>query len=101
MELEIQNFRFTKCTNNNCDSIYPVKLTEINKDTQMFCPKCHQEMRESHFVQCESCQTVLNFIPKLPNEEAVIYYVRKCSSCSGNLSDEKQLIPHYFPESYI
>lgn len=58
-------------------------------------------MKDSHIVQCENCQTVLKFIPKFPNEEAIIYYVNKCSQCSGTLNDEKLLRPHYFPESFI
>ena len=58
-------------------------------------------MQESHFVQCENCQTILNFLPKFPNEEAVIYYVNKCSSCSGTLKDEAKLTPNHYPESFI
>lgn len=101
MEFIIQNYHFTKCTNSKCKSIYPLILDDVNKDSQLFCPKCIDLMLHSHLVQCENCQTVLNFIPALSNEESVIFYVDKCSTCSGTLKDEKQLIPHYFPESFI
>lgn len=58
-------------------------------------------MLHSHLVQCENCLTILNFIPKQANEEAIIYYVSKCSICSGNINDEKKILSHYLPESFI
>lgn len=76
-------------------------MDDIKSDSQQFCPKCKDKMLHSHLVQCEHCQTVLNFIPALENEETVIFYVDKCSSCSGTIRDEKLLTPHYFPESFI
>jgi hypothetical protein len=100
-ELLIQDFHFTRCTNNKCKAIYPLRLEEAQKDSEQFCPKCKVAMQDSHLVQCKNCQTVLNFIPKFPNEEDIIFYVDKCSSCSGTLKDEKHLTPNYFPESFI
>ena len=97
----IQDYHFTECTNSKCKAIYPLKLNQVKQDYQQFCPKCKLAMLESHLVQCENCQTVLNFIPKFPNEEAIIFYVDKCSSCSGTTMDEKSLTPQYFPESFI
>jgi hypothetical protein len=101
LEFVIDNYHFTKCTNYKCKAIFPLKLTEISKEGQQFCPKCKAAMLNSHIVQCENCQTILKFITKFPNEEDIVFYVDKCSSCSGTIKDEKLLTPHYFPESFI
>ena len=101
MELVIVNYHFTKCTNYKCKSIFPLKLQELSGEGQQFCPKCEAAMLNSHLVQCKNCQTILNFIPKLPNEDDIVFYVDRCSTCSGSKNDEKMLTPHYFPESFI
>lgn len=101
MESAIQNLHFTKCNNLQCKTIYPLTLDDINNDYQHFCPSCKITLLNSHFVQCENCQSILNFIPALPEEETVIFYVGKCSVCSGSKKDEKHLTAHHFPESFI
>ena len=100
-EFSIQHFHFTECANNKCKAIYTLKFEEITKDSQSFCPKCKILIQESHLVQCENCQTILNFIKKIPGEEAIIFYVKKCSSCTGALHDESKLSANYFPDSFI
>ena len=100
-EFAIQNFQFSQCSNNNCKAIFPLKLDEIKNFSQQFCHKCRIAVTNSHLVQCENCQAVINFIPLFPNEEAVVFYVPKCTMCSGTIKDEKRLAPQYFPKSYI
>lgn len=101
MELVIQNSHFTKCSNNNCNTIFAVKLNEVAQLNQLFCPKCNNALNNSHLVQCKNCQAVVNFIPLFPNEEASVFYVPKCRLCSGTIKDEQHLSTQYFPKSFI
>ena len=101
MEFDIIDYHFTKCSNSQCKSFFSLKIEDINKEGEQFCPKCKSAMLNSHIVQCENCQTILNFIPKFPNEDDIVFYVDKCSSCSGTIKDEKMLTPNYYPESFI
>jgi predicted amidophosphoribosyltransferase len=89
------------CTNLQCKVIYLVSVNEINNLYQPFCPKCKLEILHSHIVQCENCQTILNFIPALKDEETAIFYVNKCSSCSGNVFDNKKLDAHFASDPLI
>jgi hypothetical protein len=52
-------------------------------------------------VQCTNCLAVVNFIGAEPNETPIIFYVEKCSHCSGTLEDEKDIVPRYYPEAFI
>jgi hypothetical protein len=101
LEIAIQNFHFCQCSNNNCKAIFPIGLEEAKKANQQFCPKCSIALTNSHLVQCENCQAIINFIPLFPKEEAVVFYVPKCTMCSGTIKDEKRLARQYFPKSFI
>lgn len=101
MRPNIQDLHFTECTNSKCRAIYPIELDTMPGDLHHFCPKCKIAILNSHLVQCESCQTILNFIPKEQNEEAVVFYVDKCSSCSGTIQDEMKLTANFFPDSFV
>ncbi len=101
MEFVIIDYHFTRCTNLHCKSIFALKIEDINEESEQFCPKCKAAMQNSHIVQCANCQTILNFIPKFPNEDDIIFFVDKCSHCSGTIKDEKRLSPHYYPESFV
>ncbi len=58
-------------------------------------------MLHSHIVQCECCQTIVNFIPAMRNEEPIVFYVEKCSFCSGTVKDEKIHAPFHYRDSFI
>lgn len=70
-------------------------------ESEQFCSKCTKSVLHSHIVQCQNCQSIVNILPPYSNEEPIIFYVDKCSLCSGTKKDEQILTPHYFPESFI
>lgn len=101
MEAVIQNYHFTKCSNNKCNAIYPLVLEDVKNSDSQFCPKCKNALSNSHLVFCENCQNLVSFIPLFIGEEAVFYYVPKCTMCFGTIKDEQRLAPQYFPKSFI
>jgi len=98
---DIQEFHFTQCSHIHCHAIFPLTLDEVNEESQHFCPKCRAELLNSHLVQCETCQSILNFIPLIPGEDATIFYVDQCSECSQSLKENTRVIPDMFRESFI
>ena len=98
---DIRNYNFIKCSNNHCSSIFPIKIEELNGNTQNFCPTCQVEMLKSHLVQCENCQSILNFIPLLEGEEAAIFYVDHCKECANDSKENKLPTPTMIREYLI
>jgi len=97
----IKDNKIVKCSNLNCAAYFTVNSKEVSNEHEHFCDNCKIEALHSHLVQCENCQSIINFIPLMESEIAIIYYVKKCSNCLGTIKDEKQIIPNYFPDSYI
>lgn len=95
------NQKFACCNNTKCKSIFPFESREILGEAGLLCPACREKMHTHHMVQCENCQSVINFIYSDPLELPVIFYVKKCSLCTGTREDEKKIVPHYFPDAFI
>ena len=93
--------RIAKCGNINCSAFFSIDIENVLKEQDHLCDNCKANALHSHLVQCENCQSILNFIPLFKNEEPIVYYVKKCSNCYGTVNDEKKLIANHFPESYI
>ena len=70
-------------------------------EIEFLCPVCRMNIETSHIVQCSSCQTIVSFIPSEPSEEPVVFYVEKCSHCSGTIQDELHMSPRYYPDAFI
>jgi len=65
------------------------------------CPACRSKIESHHLVQCKTCQSIVNFIESEPSEEPIMFYVDKCSHCSGTVEDEWEMTPFYFPDAFI
>ena len=98
---KIKNIKFTKCSNSKCNAIILCDVNEIEKDVEIFCKNCSEEILHSHIVQCKSCQTIVNFIPAMRNEEPIVFYVEKCSFCSGTIKDEAIFPPQHLRDSFM
>ena len=51
--------------------------------------------------QCQTCHTVIQFLEAEPSEQPAIYYVSKCSLCSGTVEDEKSMVPFYLTDAFM
>jgi len=45
--------------------------------------------------------SIIGFMKPFTNEESIVFYVEKCSSCNGTIEDEKRLTPYFFPDAFI
>ena len=52
-------------------------------------------------VQCENCQSIVNFIEAEPSEEPIVFNIDKCSKCNGTIEDEKKVHAVYYPDAFI
>ena len=52
-------------------------------------------------VQCNNCQSIVDFIEAEPSEEPIIFDVEKCSKCNGTVEDEQKVQAFYFPDAFI
>ena len=100
-KIETSQLSFIKCDNKKCNSIYLSNVQEVSNESEHFCPSCRKEVLQSHIVQCEHCQTVVNFIPISIKQNPVIFYVKKCSTCTGSTTEEKRLRKNNSPNLYV
>lgn len=68
---------------------------------ELLCPTCKEKMQSSHIVQCQNCQSIVNFIPAEAGEEPIVFHIEKCSLCTGTREDEKRLQAYYYPEAFM
>lgn len=93
--------KFARCNNTKCQAIFLFELREILGESGLLCPACRGKIDTHHVVQCQNCQSVINFLDADPSEEAAIFYVKKCSHCHGSYEDEKRLEPFYLTDAFI
>ncbi len=59
------------------------------------------KLEDHHMVQCETCQSIVNFIPADIDEVPTVLSIAKCSKCSGTIEDERRILPYEFPDVLI
>ncbi len=71
------------------------------KDGCILCPECKSKLSDYHVVQCENCQSIVGFLVPNNYEIPSVYYVKHCSNCNGNTTDEKKIESYSFPHLFI
>ena len=100
-KIKTTQLNFINCDNKKCNSIYLTDVQEVYNESEHFCPNCKEEVLQSHIVQCEHCQTVVNIIPISLNQNPVMFFVKKCSTCSGTTIEEKRLRKNNYPNLFV
>jgi hypothetical protein len=93
--------KFARCNNTKCQTIFLFEPREILGEAGILCPECRNKLDTHHVVQCQTCHTVIQFLEAEPSEQPAIYYVSKCSLCSGTVEDEKSMVPFYLTDAFI
>ena len=93
--------KFVKCNNSKCGIIFLLDSRKIAGEEGFLCGSCRPKIDTHHIVQCTNCQSIINFIPSDFMEEPVLYYVKKCSRCTGTKEDEWRIIPFQFPDAFM
>lgn len=106
MELNIENSstnlqKFTICSNSKCNKLFIIEEKEKYSDNDFLCPQCAEKIFTHHIVQCSNCHSIVDFFDMGEGEEPVVFYVRKCTHCTGNEEDEKHLQIFYSPDAMI
>lgn len=93
---------FAHCENSECRKTFIIASNDIVKDDGLLlCSYCRKKLVTHHIVQCSNCQTAVNFIPSDVEDIPLIYFVEKCSHCTGTTEDEKHISINHFPEAFI
>ncbi len=64
----------------------------------MLCPTCRDKINTHHIVQCQNCESIVDFVDADPSELPVIFNTVKCPICSDSREDGKGDVPYTFPE---
>ncbi|MCK5457909.1 MAG: hypothetical protein KAI45_12345, partial [Melioribacteraceae bacterium] len=103
IENKATNFKkFAQCDNSKCKKTFLLNSEDlVSNNGLLLCPDCLLKVSIHHSVQCTSCLAVVNFIEAEPGETPILFYVEKCTHCSGTLEDEKHIVPRYYPEAFV
>lgn len=73
--------RISICSNLQCNSIFLAELSGDMDEKNFLCPRCVNDIKNSHIVQCSCCQTIIDYIPAEDNEELIVVFVDNCEHC--------------------
>ena len=100
--IDTSSKKFAQCDNSECKKNFLVNPKDlISNNGLLLCPDCLAKVATHHSVQCTNCLAVINFLEVEPDEIPILFYVEKCTHCSGTSEDEKHIVPHYYPEAFI
>lgn len=100
--IDTNSKKFAQCNNSECKKNFLIDPKDlINNNGLLLCPDCLTKVATYHSVQCTNCFAVISFLEVEPNEIPILFYVEKCTHCSGTLEDEKHIVPSYYPEAFI
>lgn len=95
------SFRFTVCKNSKCKTVFIYESKPVLAEDTFLCPSCRVKIQSHHLVQCTNCNSIVNLIKADFNEEPVVFYVEKCSHCTGTKEDEKRITIPLYPNTLI